>query len=42
VSGDVALKMGRILKELSVNHQVITITHSPQVAAHAKQHFYVY
>lgn len=42
VSGDVALKMGGILKELARNHQVITITHSPQVAAHAKQHFYVY
>lgn len=42
VSGDVALKMGGILKELSRNHQVITITHSPQVAAHAKRHFYVY
>jgi len=34
--------MGGILKELSRNHQVITITHSPQVAAHAKRHFYVY
>jgi len=42
VSGDVALKMGGILKELARTHQVITITHSPQVAAHAKQHFYVY
>ncbi len=42
VSGDVALKMGGILKTLANTHQVITITHSPQVAAHAKQHFYVY
>jgi len=42
VSGDVALKMGGILKDLAATHQVITITHSPQVAAHAKQHFYVY
>ena len=42
VSGDVALRMGDILHELSANHQVVTITHSPQVASKADKHFYVY
>jgi len=42
VSGDVAGKMGAILKQLSDKHQLICITHSPQVSARAIQHLYVY
>lgn len=42
VSGDVAQKMGNILQQLSQEHQVISITHSPQVAARADRHFKVY
>ncbi len=42
VSGDVALRMGEILHELSAEHQVVTITHSPQVASKADKHYYVY
>lgn len=42
VSGDVARKMGRILTDLSSHHQVIVITHSPQVASCADRHFFVY
>lgn len=42
VSGDVALRMGDILHELSANHQVVTITHSPQVASKADKHYFVY
>jgi DNA repair protein RecN (Recombination protein N) len=42
VSGDVALRMGDILHELSAKHQVVTITHSPQVASKADKHFFVY
>lgn len=42
VSGDVAMKMGALLKELSETHQVISITHSPQVAAKATMHYTVY
>jgi len=42
ISGDVAGKMGDILKELSNEHQLITITHSPQVASRAEKHFFVY
>lgn len=42
ISGDVALKMGTILRKLSNEHQVITITHSPQIASRADRHFFVY
>ena len=42
VSGDVALKMGNILQQLASHHQVVVITHSPQVAAKAEKHYFVY
>ncbi|MCB0524454.1 MAG: DNA repair protein RecN [Lewinellaceae bacterium] len=42
VSGDVSLKMGNILKELSKRHQVVSITHTPQIAARADAHYFVY
>lgn len=42
ISGDVALKMGTILRKLSDAHQVISITHSPQIASRADRHFFVY
>lgn len=42
ISGDVALKMGGIIKNLANKHQVISITHSPQVASHADAHIFVY
>jgi DNA repair protein RecN (Recombination protein N) len=42
ISGDVALKMGKILRELSDSHQVVTITHSPQVASKADVHYFVF
>ena len=42
VSGDVAGRMGNILKVLSQKHQIITITHTPQIAAKADAHYFVY
>jgi DNA repair protein RecN (Recombination protein N) len=42
ISGDVSLKMGAILKELSNRHQVVSITHTPQVAARADKHYFVF
>ena len=41
VSGDVAQKMGGMMKEMGVDIQVIAITHLPQVAAKAIQHLKV-
>lgn len=42
VSGDVALKMGDILRDLANKHQVMSITHTPQIAAKADHHYFVY
>lgn len=42
ISGDVALKMGEILRELAQKHQVVCITHSPQIAARAMKHYFVH
>ena len=42
VSGDVALRMGQILEKLAKGHQVVVITHSPQVAAKAHTHYFIY
>ena len=42
VSGDIADRMGSIMKELSTHLQVITITHLPQVAGKGNQHFRVF
>ena len=42
ISGDVALKMGTILHKLANRHQVISITHTPQIAVKADRHYFVY
>ncbi len=42
VSGDVSMRMGNIIKELSSRHQVVSITHTPQVAARADKHYFVF
>ncbi|MDV7188488.1 DNA repair protein RecN [Lutibacter sp. TH_r2] len=42
VSGDVSQKMAEIMKQMSANMQVITITHLPQIASKGKQHYKVY
>jgi len=42
VSGEIAERMGIILKEISVDMQVINITHLPQIAAKGDHHFLVY
>ncbi len=41
VSGEVALKMGVIMSEMSKKMQVISITHLPQIASKGKQHLKV-
>lgn len=42
ISGEAARQVGFIMKELSVNRQIICITHQPQIAGKADAHFYVY
>lgn len=42
ISGETADKTGNILKEISKNIQVITITHQAQIAAKGDTHLFVY
>ena len=42
VSGEIALKMGEIMKIMSERLQVFAITHLPQIAAKGNQHYKVF
>jgi DNA repair protein RecN (Recombination protein N) len=42
ISGEAAKQVGLLLRSLSDYHQVLCITHQPQVAGKGTQHFYVY
>ncbi|MEN9335279.1 MAG: repair protein RecN [Bacteroidota bacterium] len=42
VSGEIAHKMGEIMKAMSQNRQIFAITHLPQIAGKGKLHFKVY
>lgn len=42
VSGEVALQMVRMMQEIAKKHQVVCISHLPQVAAKGDQHYFVY
>jgi DNA repair protein RecN (Recombination protein N) len=42
ISGEAAKQVGALLKQLALHHQLICITHQPQVAAKGDAHFYVY
>jgi DNA repair protein RecN (Recombination protein N) len=42
ISGEVAVKMGQILKQMAGTVQVLNITHLPQIAAKGKHHYKVY
>lgn len=42
ISGEVALKVGAVLQNLGTNHQIICITHLPQIASKGEAHFFVY
>ena len=41
VSGEIAIKMGEIMKEMSQDMQIFAITHLPQIAAKGTVHFKV-
>ena len=42
VSGDIAGKVGKLLRQMSDNHQLIAISHLPQIAAKADSHYFVF
>ncbi len=42
VSGEIAIQLGRLMKEMAKRHQIISISHLPQIAAKSDAHFFVY
>ncbi|MBS1625588.1 MAG: DNA repair protein RecN [Bacteroidetes bacterium] len=42
ISGEVALRVGEIMRTMSRGHQLICITHLPQMARIADRHLYIY
>ena len=42
ISGEAARQAGQIMHDLSIGHQLIAITHQPQIAARAGTHYFVY
>lgn len=42
ISGEAALKVSQVMKQHAVRHQVIAITHLPQIAGKADAHLFVY
>jgi DNA repair protein RecN (Recombination protein N) len=42
VSGEIAISLGRLMKEMAESHQVIYISHLPQIAARGDAHYFVF
>jgi len=42
VSGEIAIRLGNRMKEMALRHQVISISHLPQIASKADAHFFVF
>lgn len=42
VSGEIALRLGKLMQAMAKNHQVIAISHLPQIAARGQAHYLVY
>lgn len=42
ISGEIALKMANMMKKMAESHQVIAISHLPQIAARGNAHYYVF
>jgi DNA repair protein RecN (Recombination protein N) len=42
ISGETAARVGQILQQMAGEHQVITITHLPQIASKGNAHYLVY
>lgn len=42
ISGETALKVGKVIAELGTNMQILSITHLPQIAAKGHSHYFVY
>jgi DNA repair protein RecN (Recombination protein N) len=42
ISGEVSLRLGALMQTMAKKHQLITITHLPQIAAKGDTHYFVF
>ncbi len=42
ISGEIAIKMGNMMRDMSSSHQIIAITHLHQIAGQGTAHYFVY
>jgi DNA repair protein RecN (Recombination protein N) len=42
ISGEIGVKVGRMMQQMAQKHQLIAISHLPQMAAQGHAHYYVY
>ncbi|GAB3197851.1 DNA repair protein RecN (Recombination protein N) [Pontibacter aydingkolensis] len=42
ISGEVAVKVGKMMQQMAQKHQIIAISHLPQIAAQGNAHYFVY
>lgn len=42
VSGEIAIKLGKLMQSMAKKHQLMAITHLPQIAAKGDTHYFVY
>src|SRR5690606_23205737 len=42
VSGEIAIRLGDLMKTMASSHQLIVISHLPQIAARGQAHYFVY
>ncbi|MBD2703259.1 DNA repair protein RecN [Spirosoma sp. BT702] len=42
VSGEIAIKMGNMMRDMAHSHQIIAITHLHQIAGQGVEHYFVY
>ncbi|WP_192820120.1 DNA repair protein RecN [Rufibacter sp. LB8] len=42
ISGEIAVKVGRMMQQMAKKHQLICISHLPQMAAQGDTHYFVY
>ena len=42
ISGEIAFKMSKMMQQMASQHQVVVITHLPQIASAGNNHYFVY
>ncbi|MCC9138070.1 DNA repair protein RecN [Pontibacter silvestris] len=42
ISGEVAVKVGKMMQQMAQKHQIIAISHLPQIAAQGDSHYFVF